>query len=80
MCRDPIITYMRVNARKIKSVGERIKNARKQKEMTQEKLADMIGVTSTYIGFIEQGQRVPSIKTADKIARVLRIKLSDLFE
>lgn len=71
---------MRVNARKVKSVGERIRKARKQRDLTQEKLADMVGVTSTYIGFIEQGQRVPSIKTADKIARVLRIKLSDLFE
>lgn len=71
---------MRVNTRKIKNVGERVRKARKERDLTQEKLADMIGVSSTYIGFIEQGQRVPSIKTADKIARVLKIKLSDLFE
>ncbi len=70
---------MRVNARKIKSIGQEIKKARKNKNLTQERVAEMIGVSATYIGFIEQGQRVPSIKTADKLARVLKIKLSDLF-
>lgn len=71
---------MRANARKIKSIGERIRKARKQRDITQERLAEMVGVSTTYVGFIEQGQRMPSIKTADKIARILKIKLSDLFE
>ncbi len=71
---------MKVNARKIKSIGERIRKARKQNELTQERVAEMVGVSATYIGFIEQGQRIPSIKTADKLARVLNIKLSDLFK
>lgn len=43
-------------------------------------MAEMIGVTPTYIGFIEQGTRNPSIATLDKIARVLGIKLSEIFE
>ena len=71
---------MRVNSRKIKSFGKKVKSARKQKSLTQEALAEMIGVSSTYIGFIEQGQRTPSIKTADKLARVLGVKLSKLFD
>lgn len=71
---------MRTNARKIKAIGERVKNSRKNKGITQEKLADMVGVSTTYIGFIEQGQRLPSIKTSDKIARALGVKLSELFD
>lgn len=71
---------MRVNSRKIKSIGERVRKARKERGLTQERLAEIVGVSSTYIGFIEQGQRVPSIKTADKLARVLKITLSDLFK
>jgi len=70
---------MKVNSRKIKSIGERVRKSRKQRNLNQERLAEMIGVSTTYIGFIEQGQRMPSIKTADKLARVLGIKLSDLF-
>ena len=71
---------MAVNARKLKQLGERVKRLRKQKGLTQEQLADKIRVSSTYIGFIEQGLRNPSINTADKIARVLGVKLSDLFD
>lgn len=71
---------MAVNARRLKQLGERVKRLRKQKGLTQEQLADKIRVSSTYIGFIEQGLRNPSINTADKIARVLGVKLSDLFD
>lgn len=71
---------MAVNERKLKQIGSKVKKLRKQKGLTQEQLADKIRVSSTYIGFIEQGQRNPSINTADKIARVLGVKLSDLFD
>lgn len=71
---------MAVNARKLKQIGERIKKLRKQKGLTQEELAVKVRVSSTYIGFIEQGHRNPSINTADKLARALGTKLSDLFD
>lgn len=71
---------MAVNIRKLKIIGNRIKRLRKERGITQEQLADKIRVTSTYVGFIEQGQRNPSLNTADKIARVLGIKLSEIFE
>ena len=70
---------MAVNSRILKGFGTKVRKYRRSKGLTQEKLADKIRVTATYIGFIEQGQRQPSIKTADKIARVLGIKLTDLF-
>lgn len=70
---------MNVNTRKIKEIGEKIQKFRKQRGLTQEQLADKVRVSPTYIGFIEQGQRNPSIKTADKISRVLGVELSDLF-
>ncbi len=70
---------MTVNTRKLKELGNKVKKLREQRGLTQQQLADRIRVTSTYIGFIEQGQRNPSINTADKLARVLGVKLSDLF-
>lgn len=71
---------MRKNKREQKLLSKRIKKLRKECEWTQEELAERVGVTSTYIGFIEQGQRVPALKTADKIARALGISLSDLLK
>lgn len=71
---------MKKNARKIKELGGKVQEARKKRNLTQEELAEMVSVSTTYVGFIEQGQRVPSIKTADKISRVLGIRLSELFD
>lgn len=71
---------MRKYSRTPKVISKRIKEARAEKEITQEDLAEMVGVSVNYIGYIEQNKKVPSIKTADKIARALGLKFSDLFE
>jgi transcriptional regulator with XRE-family HTH domain len=63
----------------LSSFGKRVATIRKQKGITQEKLADLIEVHRTYIGFIEQGKRNPSISNVYKIAKALKVSLKDLF-
>ena len=70
---------MRKYSRIPKGLGRKIKELRENKDITQLEMAEMIGVSSTYVGFIEQGVRNPSVATLDKIARVLNVKLSELF-
>jgi transcriptional regulator with XRE-family HTH domain len=72
--------FMRKYSRIPKSIGKKIQKLRKEKDISQVKMAEKIGVTPTYVGFIEQGQRNPSIATLDKIARVLGVKMSELLE
>lgn len=43
-------------------IGERIKNARKEKNMTQEKLAEQIGVSIAFLSRIERGNSQVNIK------------------
>lgn len=62
------------------SFGKRIASIRKERGITQEKLADMVEVHRTYIGFIEQGKRNPSVKNVYKITKALNINLSELFK
>jgi len=69
---------MAVNSRKLVKLGNNLKRFRKQAELTQEQLAVKVRVSSTYIGFLEQGQRNPSLNTLDKIARVLKVSPKDL--
>lgn len=69
---------MRVNSRPLKNLGKKVKKFRKENDLTQEDLAVKIGVSPAYVGFIEQGKRNPSMKTADKIARALKVSLKDL--
>lgn len=63
----------------LNAFGERVAGIRKQRGITQEKLADMVELHRTYIGFIEQGKRNPSIGNIYKIAKALRVPVKDLF-
>ncbi|HEU4966095.1 MAG TPA: helix-turn-helix transcriptional regulator [Candidatus Saccharimonadales bacterium] len=62
----------------LKKFGQRLTAVRKQKGITQERLAEMIDVHRTYIGFIEQGKRNPSIGNVYLIAKALKIDVKDL--
>ena len=60
-------------------LGTSIKRIRTQKKLSQEKLAEMADLHTSYIGQIERGLRYPSLKAVFKIADALNVKLSDLF-
>lgn len=80
-CRGPNNGHMtRKKARIPKNIGRNVQRLRKDREITQEELADRIDKSVTYIGYIEQGKRLPSLKTADRIAKVLGVSLAKLFE
>jgi transcriptional regulator with XRE-family HTH domain len=53
---------------------------RKEKRLSREKLAQMIGVSFNSIRFYEEGIRKPSIHTLEKLAIALKIKMDDLFD
>jgi len=71
---------MRKYSRSPKFLAQKMKLLRSQRRLTQEMLSEIVGVSVNYIGYIEQSKRVPSIKTADKIARAFGVKFADLFE
>ena len=57
----------------------RIKELRARYDLTQEQLADKVGVTRMTIVFLEKGKYNPSIKLAYKIAVALKTTIDDLF-
>jgi transcriptional regulator with XRE-family HTH domain len=63
-----------------KMVGEKIAKIREEKGMTQEKLALDAGLNRAYIGYIERGERNPSTETLEKLAKVLKVDLHELFK
>lgn len=54
-----------------KILGANIRKYRKQIGITQEQLAEKIGRSVNYIGMIERGEKVPSLKTFVLIANTL---------
>ena len=62
------------------SIGDEIKRKRSEKNLTQDKLAEKIGVSRNYISDLENDRYVPSVKTLSKIASVLQMDLNFLLE
>ena len=65
---------------KHKRFGERVKRLRREKGLSQEGLADAIGVDRSYMGFIERGERNPTLDKMNKISKALNVSMKDLFE
>ena len=61
-------------------LGLKIKELRKQKKLTQEKLAEMLNLDAGYISKLEVGRNFPTIGTLEKIAKALDVELYELFQ
>lgn len=62
-----------------KLFGERVKNIRKSRKMTQEKLAETIGIEPAHLCKMENGTHFPSLKTLLKLVNVLGMEIEDFF-
>lgn len=49
-------------------------------EMTQQELADRIGVTRQTVAAIEQGKYSPSLEAAFRMAQVFKVPLENVFQ
>ncbi len=57
----------------------RIKEFRAKFNLTQEELADKVGVRRETIVFLEKGSYNPSLKLAHDVARILKAKIEEIF-
>lgn len=63
-----------------KIIGQRIRNYRTQKGLSQEKPAELAGCHPTYIGQLERGEKNATLESVEKIASAMDISLSELFD
>lgn len=63
-----------------KALGQRIRNYRTNKGLSQEKLAELAGCHTTYVGQLERGEKNATVESVERIAAALDIPLSTLFE
>ncbi len=61
-------------------LGARIQEIRKSKNITQEKLAETIGLNVPNLSNIERGKKFVTAETLEKIINALEVKESDLFD
>ena len=58
--------------------GERLRELRQRKDVTQVVLAERSGLPQSHISAIETGSMLPTLVTLIRIAAALRCKVSDL--
>jgi putative transcriptional regulator len=57
----------------------KIKEYRAKQNLTQERLAEMVGVRRETIIFLEQGKYNPSLKLAHNVAKALKTTIDEIF-
>lgn len=63
-----------------KLFGSRIKELRKRANLTQEQLADKLGVFQKQIGNIETGTTFTTMPNLEKFANIFEVEVKDLFD
>lgn len=56
-------------------IGKRIRAERRKQDLTQEKLAEMAGISESFMGHIERGGRTLSIETLAKLSDALNLSM-----
>lgn len=61
-------------------LGHRIQDLRRSRGLTQEQVAELLGMDSVSIGYIEQGRRVPKISTLYKLSEIYNVHMGEFFQ
>lgn len=57
------------------AIGRRIRAERRKQDLTQEQLAELAGISESFMGHIERGGRVLSVETLVHIANALHLSI-----
>ncbi|MFA7659309.1 MAG: helix-turn-helix transcriptional regulator [Candidatus Gastranaerophilaceae bacterium] len=69
-----------MNTKILNKLGGRIKELRKEQNLTQEILAEKLNVHQTYIGKPETGKSNPSFMLIYRMSKVLKVNLHEFFK
>lgn len=64
----------------LKNFGDKVRQERVKKNLSQEGLADLAGVHRTYIGMIERAEKNITLENIEKIAKALKLDISELLK
>ena len=64
----------------LQKLGKNIKYARKNKNLSQEKLAELIKKTRNYVGMVERAEINIPVSVIFDIAKALNINAKDFFD
>jgi len=60
-------------------IGVRLKRLRQRRKLSQEALAEKVGISSKYVSSIERGKENPTLDIMIKLAHTLGVEMEELF-
>ena len=60
------------------AVGKRICTRHKEMHLTQERLAEMAGISPGFVGHLERAEKIPSVETLTRLCVSLRVSMDYL--
>ena len=60
------------------SIGSNVRKCRQRKGLTQEVLAEKVGISTNYLGAIERGEKIPALETLVDIINVLEVSSDEI--
>ena len=63
----------------VERFAERLRNVRKEKNITQVTLSEKAGIETTYLSDLENAKKEPCLRVLDMLATGLGVTMSDLF-
>ena len=52
-----------------KEIGQRVRKLRRDQNLTQEQVAELIGVSCSFVGHIERGEKILSLETLARLSK-----------
>lgn len=72
-----VVNEMTTDKRMV-AFGKRVREVRKAKGISQERLAEMAGIDRSYMGNIERGEKNITLKKAYEICDALEVSIKEL--
>lgn len=60
------------------AMGQRIRARRRELGLTQEKLAERVDISPSFVGHLERGEKIPSLDTVARLCSCLDASMDDL--
>jgi transcriptional regulator with XRE-family HTH domain len=72
------VSHAQVKSAILVKFGQRVRQERTKRKLSQEQLAELAGVHRTYIGMIERAEKNITLENIEKLAKALKLTPEEL--
>ena len=70
---------VKINKSTTQYIGKKLREYREEKKLSQEIVAETVGISTTYYAGIERGEENPTVAVIEELCKLYKIKSSNIF-